>query len=189
MDGRIDMIIDGGAVGIGIESTIVDMTGDRPTILRPGYITPDMIKDIVGDVTIDPAITGMNNALRPKAPGMKYTHYAPKGKLTIVEGSREDVAAKIRSLVAEKKAEGYKTAVLCDTDNVKLYDDGVCENVFDAGTKRNEITVSAGLYSLLRTCDDIGAQYMYSESFEEGDMGYAIMNRLIKAAGHRIIKV
>ena len=188
MDGRIDMIIDGGAVGIGIESTIVDMTGDRPTILRPGYITPDMIKDIVGDVTIDPAITGMNNALRPKAPGMKYTHYAPKGKLTIVEGSREDVAAKIRSLVAEKKAEGYKTAVLCDTDNVKLYDDGVCENVFDAGTKRNEITVSAGLYSLLRTCDDIGAQYMYSESFEEGDMGYAIMNRLIKAAGHRIIK-
>ena len=189
MDGRIDMIIDGGAVGIGIESTIVDMTGDRPTILRPGYITPEMIKNIVGDVTIDPAITGMNNALRPKAPGMKYTHYAPKGELTIVEGSCEEAAAKIRSLVAEKKAEGYKTAILCDTDNMELYDDGVCENVFDAGTKKNEITVSAGLYSLLRTCDDIGAQYMYSESFEEGDMGYAIMNRLIKAAGHRIIKV
>ena len=165
MDGRIDMIIDGGAVGIGIESTIVDMTGDRPTILRPGYITPEMIRDIVGDVTIDPAITGMNNALRPKAPGMKYTHYAPKGELSIVEGDRLAAAEKIRS----------------------LDDDGVCENVYDAGSKKNEITVSAGLYSLLRTCDDIGAQYIYSESFEEGDMGYAIMNRLIKAAGHRII--
>ena len=139
----------------------MDMTGDRPTILRPGYITPEMIRDIVGDVTIDPAITGMNNALRPKAPGMKYTHYAPKGELSIVEGDRLAAAEKIRSLVAEKKAQGYKTAILCDTDNVSLYDDGVCENVYDAGSKKNEITVSAGLYSLLRTCDDIGAQYIY----------------------------
>lgn len=188
MDGRIDMIIDGGAVGIGIESTIVDMTGDRPTILRPGYITPEMIKDILGDVIIDPAITGMNNAMKPKAPGMKYTHYAPKGRLAIVEGERKAVAERIRSLVTERRAEGYRTAVLCDTDNMCLYDDGVCENVFDAGSKKNEITVSAGLYSILRECDDIGAQYIYSESFEEGDMGYAIMNRLIKAAGHRIIK-
>lgn len=96
------------------------MTGDRPTILRPGYITPEMIRDIVGDVTIDPAITGMNNALRPKAPGMKYTHYAPKGELSIVEGDRLAAAEKIRSLVAEKKAQGYKTAILCDTDNVSL---------------------------------------------------------------------
>lgn len=186
MDGRIDMIIDGGAVGIGIESTIVDMTGEIPTILRPGYVTPEMIRDITGDVTIDPAITSMDTALRPKAPGMKYTHYAPKGELTIVEGGRMAAAAKIRELVAEKKSQGYRTAVLCDTENMSLYEG--CENVFDAGSKKNEITVSAGLYSLLRTCDDIGAEYIYSESFEEGDMGYAIMNRLIKAAGHRVIK-
>ena len=190
LSGKIAMIIDGGEVSIGIESTIIDLTEKTPMVLRPGYITPKMLSDVLGEeVIIDPGIIAADDTKKPKAPGMKYTHYAPKGKLTIVEGSREDVAAKIRSLVAEKKAEGYKTAVLCDTDNVKLYDDGVCENVFDAGTKRNEITVSAGLYSLLRTCDDIGAQYMYSESFEEGDMGYAIMNRLIKAAGHRIIKV
>lgn len=186
LDGRIDMIIDGGAVGIGIESTIVDMTGDIPTILRPGYVTPEMIKDIAGDVAIDPAIAGVDTALRPKAPGMKYTHYAPRGELTIVEGERGKVAERIRELVKEKKLSGCKTAVLCDTENVPLYVD--CENVYDAGSKKNEITVSAGLYSLLRTCDDIGAEYIYSESFEEGDMGYAIMNRLIKAAGHRLIK-
>lgn len=186
MDGRIDMIIDGGAVGIGIESTIVDMTGDIPTILRPGYVTPEMIRDIVGDVMIDPAITSMDTALRPKAPGMKYTHYAPKGELTIVEGERLAVAATIRRLAAEKLAQGFGTAVLCDTENVGLYEG--CGQVYDAGSKKNEITISAGLYSLLRECDDIGAQYIYSESFEEGDMGYAIMNRLIKAAGHRIIK-
>lgn len=186
MQGRIDMILDGGAVGIGIESTIVDVTGDRPTILRPGFISAQMIKDILGDVTIDPAIACMDKNLRPKAPGMKYTHYAPKGQLTIVEGSREKVAGEIERLVAEKKNAGYKTAVLADTDNVGLYS---CENVFDAGSKKNEITVSAGLYAILRSCDDIGADYIYSESFEECDMGYAIMNRLIKAAGHRVIHV
>lgn len=189
MDGRIDMIIDGGPVGIGIESTIVDMTGDMPTILRPGYVTPEMIKSIVGKVAIDPAIADMNSSLRPKAPGMKYTHYAPKGELSIVEGERLNVARKINSLVAEKEALGYKTGIICDTENVELYSESKCTHIFDAGSKKNEITVSAGLYSILRKCDDIGAMYIYSESFEEGDMGYAIMNRLIKAAGHRIINV
>lgn len=186
LSGRIDMILDGGPVGIGIESTIVDVTGERPTILRPGYISADMIKNILGDVMIDPALESVDMKVRPKAPGMKYTHYAPKGKLTIVEGDREKVAAKIAELVACKQAEGYKTAVLCDTENMDLYS---CENVLDAGSKKNEITVSSSLYRLLRLCDDIGADYIYSESFREGDMGYAIMNRLIKAAGHRIISV
>ena len=135
---------------------------------------------------IDPALESVDMKVRPKAPGMKYTHYAPKGKLTIIEGEREKVAAKIAELVACKQAEGYKTAVLCDTENTDLYS---CENVLDAGSKKNEITVSSSLYRLLRLCDDIGADYIYSESFREGDMGYAIMNRLIKAAGHRIISV
>ena len=138
------------------------------------------------DVMFDPALESVDMKVRPKAPGMKYTHYAPKGKLTIVEGEREKVAAKIAELVACKQAEGYKTAVLCDTENMNLYS---CENVLDAGSKKNEITVSSSLYRLLRLCDDIGADYIYSESFREGDMGYAIMNRLIKAAGHRIISV
>jgi L-threonylcarbamoyladenylate synthase len=127
--------------------------------------------------------------IRPKAPGMKYTHYAPRGELTIVEGSREKVAEKIRELVAEKKKSGYVTAVLCDSDNMELYSGDLFENVYDAGSKKNEITVSAALYSLLRTCDDIGAQYIYTESFKDGDMGYAIMNRLLKAAGHRVVSV
>jgi L-threonylcarbamoyladenylate synthase len=187
--GRIDMILDGGPVGIGIESTIVDLTGDVPTILRPGYITPDMIKSIVGDVAMDPALESVDLKIRPKAPGMKYTHYAPRGELTIVEGSREKVAEKIRELVAEKKKSGYVTAVLCDSDNMELYSGDLFENVYDAGSKKNEITVSAALYSLLRTCDDIGAQYIYTESFKDGDMGYAIMNRLLKAAGHRVVSV
>lgn len=184
--GRIDMILDGGPVGIGIESTIVDVTGDRPVILRPGFVSAEMIKNILGDVTLDPALESADINIRPKAPGMKYTHYAPKGELTIVEGDREGVIEKITELVLEKKSQGYVTAVLCDTENISAYP---FENVFDAGSKKNEITVSSSLYRLLRLCDDMGADYIYSESFREGDMGYAIMNRLMKAAGHRIINV
>ena len=184
--GRIDMILDGGPVGIGIESTIVDVTGDRPVILRPGYISADMIENILGDVTMDPALESPDINARPKAPGMKYTHYAPKGELTIVEGDAARVKEKIIELVREKQAQGYRTAVLCDTENVSAYP---FENVLDAGSKKNEITVSSSLYRLLRLCDDMGADFIYSESFRECDMGYAIMNRLIKAAGHRIIKV
>ena len=187
LSGRIAMILDGGPVGIGIESTIIDLTESKPMVLRPGYITPQMLSEVLGEeVIIDPGIIAADDTRKPKAPGMKYTHYAPKGKLTIVEGEREKVAAKIAELVACKQAEGYKTAVLCDTENTDLYS---CENVLDAGSKKNEITVSSSLYRLLRLCDDIGADYIYSESFREGDMGYAIMNRLIKAAGHRIISV
>lgn len=187
MNGRIDMVLDGGPVGIGIESTIVDMTGERPTILRPGYISGKMIKDVVGDCIMDPALESVGAGIRPKAPGMKYTHYAPKGELSIVESDDiEKVINKINELVQEKKEQGFKTAVICDTENVVRYN---CEHVLDAGSRKNEITVSAALYSLLRTCDDIGADYIYTESFAEGDMGYAIMNRLIKAAGHRIIEV
>lgn len=186
MDGRIDMIIDGGPVGIGIESTIVDMTGEIPTILRPGFISGNMIREIVGQVQMDPALESADISVKPKAPGMKYTHYAPKGELTIVEGDPVQVAETIRKLTAEKEAEGYTTAVICDTDNMKNYDSA---NVFDAGSKKNDITVASALYRILRECDAIGADYIYSESFRDGDMGYAIMNRLMKAAGHRVIVV
>ncbi len=186
LSGRIDMILDGGPVGIGIESTIVDVTGDRPVILRPGYISAEMIKNILGDVMMDPSLLSVDINVRPKAPGMKYTHYAPKGELAIVEGDTYRVRDKIIELVRERESQGYRTAVLCDTENVSLYP---FENVLDAGSKKNELTVSSSLYRLLRLCDDMGADYIYSESFRECDMGYAIMNRLIKAAGHRIINV
>lgn len=186
MDSRIDMILDGGPVGIGIESTIVDMTGDVPTILRPGFISGEMIQKILGTVQMDPALESVDASVRPKAPGMKYTHYAPKGELTIVEGKIEAVTTKINALTAEKEAAGHTVAVICDIENQAFYN---CKNVLGAGSKKHDITVSSALYRLLRECDDLGAAYIYSESFRDGDMGYAIMNRLMKAAGHRIIKV
>lgn len=212
MKGRIDMILDGGAVGIGIESTIVDMTGDVPIILRPGFITKAMLENIVGAVTVDKGLTDSIADIKPKAPGMKYTHYAPKGELTIVEISNDtesddnctdehsrknhssaasyitrlSVAKKINDLISEKKQQGFKTAVIASAENAHLYN---CENILIAGEATNGETIAAKLYGILRECDDIGADYIYSEAFNHGKLGNAIMNRLLKAAGQRVIKV
>lgn len=195
MTGKIDMIIDGGPVGIGIESTIVDLTRDVPTILRPGFITKKMLEAIVGEVAIDPALHAPNQNIRPKAPGMKYTHYAPNGELNIVEaGENSDltdymsvkrVADKINALVREKSNQGHKTIVITTEEHKELYD---CENILLIGSETNTETIAAKLYAVLRKCDELGAEYIYTESFHQGELGGAIMNRLIKAAGHRVIR-
>lgn len=189
MTGRIDMILDGGAVGIGIESTIVDLTGSLPAILRPGYVTKAMLEQIIGTVELDRTLIEPDSTLRPRAPGMKYTHYAPKGELTIVDAEADSrVTAKINQLVQEKQAQGYKVAVLTCEENAALY---VCDNVLIMGrtSEPEGETIAAHLYATLRECDALGIEYIYSEAFHRGRMGGAIMNRLLKAAGQRVITV
>lgn len=193
MDGKIDMILDGGAVGIGIESTIIDLSSATPAILRPGYITKAMLEEIIGPVIIDPALIHPDKNLKPKAPGMKYTHYAPKGKLSIVEAATDTghsditrISDKINQLVSEKTADGFKTAVITTADHAKYY---ACDNILIIGDSSKGETIAARLYAVLRECDALGCDYMYTEAFDKGDLGGAIMNRLIKAAGHRVILV
>ena len=188
MDGRIDMIIDGGKVGIGIESTIVDMTAEPPMILRPGYITKEMLEEAVGPVTIDKAILADHEDpnLRPKAPGMKYKHYAPKGDLVIVEGKKQAVAETINHLTKMDAEAGLKTAVIASDENLSLYDADCKINI---GSREHEESIAANLYEVLREMDEMGVQKMYSESFAGGGLGAAIMNRLLKAAGHHVIRV
>ncbi len=208
MDGRIDYIIDGGAVGIGIESTIVDVSGKKPVILRPGFITREMLQQIVGPVELDPAMEHPSAGMRPKAPGMKYTHYAPKGELTLVEqegisaagesaaegtavsteDGRSRVVEKILSLAEEKRKDGYHVGIMCPRETAKLYEDHGAQ-VVCVGDRRKQATVAAGLYAALREFDAAGAEYIYAESFPGDGLSYAIMNRLLKAAGHRVIRV
>jgi len=160
LDGRIDIIIDGGSPDIGIESTIVDVSGSKAVILRPGYITKDMLKDVLCDVSTDPAIEGIlpQKDIVAKAPGMKYRHYAPKGQLLIVEGSPDRVARKINSLVSEKDTEGYKTAVIA-TDETK--DKYKCNIIKSIGTRKSENSIAASLYNILREMDYMEVQYIY----------------------------
>lgn len=188
LNGRIDMIIDSGKVDIGLESTIVDLTGEIPTILRPGYITKKMLEEAVGPVTIDKAILADHEDpnLRPKAPGMKYKHYAPKGDLVIVEGKKQAVAETINHLTKMDTEAGLKTAVIASDENLSLYDADCKINI---GSREHEESIAANLYEVLREMDEMGVQKMYSESFAGGGLGAAIMNRLLKAAGHHVIRV
>ena len=192
MNGRVDMIIDGGSSVIGLESTIVDMTGEVPVILRPGYINGEMIKEILGDVDYDPAVFGkQTEGLHPRAPGMKYRHYAPKGELTIVKGDREAVVSYIRQGIREALKEGKRVGVISAEDNCRSVAGGYEDSVYimNIGGLDDEDSIARHLYSVLRECDDKDIDIIYSEDFSTPRIGQAIMNRLIKAAGHRVVEV
>ena len=186
MNGRIDMILDGGAVGIGLESTIVDVSGPEPIILRPGYVTQEMLEKVLGEVELDQTILDGTTAQRPKAPGMKYRHYAPKGELSIVEGSAEAVVEHINGLCARAAAEGKKTGVIATDETFSRY---TADSVKSVGSREDEEAIAHSLYRILREFDDEEVEVMYTESFSSYGMGQALMNRLLKAAGHRIITV
>lgn len=185
MNGIIPMILDGGAVGIGIESTIVDLTEDVATILRPGFITQEMLEAVVGKVQIDKGLEA-DAKVAPKAPGMKYRHYAPKAELMIVEGPSEAVIEKINMLTKENEAKGIRTGIIGTEETVGRYEKGIIKSM---GSRNDELSISSQLYRILREFDESEAEVIYSESFEQGAMGSAIMNRLLKAAGHKIIEV
>ena len=187
MDGRIEMIVDGGPVGIGVESTIVDVTGEIPMVLRPGAITMEMLKKCVGAVEIDPAILGpVSQDFKPKAPGRKYRHYAPKADLTIVSGETEDVVRAISRMAAERESEGLSVGIICTDETRALYPCGVVRSM---GVRARQETIAHNLYAVLREFDDLNADVIYSESFEGGELSQAIMNRLCKAAGYHMMNV
>lgn len=186
MDGRIDMVIDGGEVGIGLESTIVDLTVIPAEILRPGYVTEKMLADVLGRVETDVTVLTDKSGQAPKAPGMKYRHYAPKGELTIVSGEPEKVTAYINRQIGKDRERGLKTGVIGTEETVGAY---LADVVKSAGSRTDELSVARHLYSILREFDDENVEIMYSEAFDSAGIGQAVMNRLLKAAGHRLIKV
>lgn len=186
MEGRIDMILDGGEDDIGLESTVVDMTVTPPQILRPGYVTREMLEQVLGEIDIDVTMIEPESSRIPKAPGMKYRHYAPKGELTIVEGSHEKVVDYMNSAAAADKAAGEKTGIIATSGFLKDYHADV---VKCAGDRENEEAIARRLFAILREFDDEGVTRIYSESFDSPGLGQAIMNRLLKAAGHRIVRL
>ena len=187
MNGRIDIILDGGESDVGLESTIVDFTEGKPMILRPGFITQKMLEEALSEkVEWDRAIIDADSKTPPKAPGMKYRHYAPKGELVIVEGNKEDVIKKINELTNADKNNNLKTGVIATEETKDYY---CADLVKSAGHKDEEGEVAHHLFRILREFDEENIQKMYSESFKSDGVGAAVMNRLLKAAGHQIIKV
>lgn len=186
MEGRIDMILDGGEDDIGLESTVVDMTVTPPQILRPGYITREMLEKVLGETDIDETIINTESSRIPKAPGMKYRHYAPRGELTIVEGPPGKVVDYMNKAAAAHRAEGEKTGIIATSEFRDSYHADV---VKCAGSRDQEEEIAHRLFAILREFDDEGVTRIYSESFDSQGLGQAIMNRLLKAAGHRVVRL
>lgn len=185
--GRIDMIIDGGDIEIGLESTIVDLTGEVPVILRPGYVTGEMLSETVGEVRLDPALmTGVASDVKPKAPGMKYRHYAPRAEMTVIEGSREAVDNKIHELAKEASLSGQKVGIMVSDE---LAHDLDFAYVVKLGRHDDEEAIAKHLFDALRQFDDEQVDVIFAEAFSQEGLGRAVMNRLLKAAGQRLIHV
>ncbi|MCM3786061.1 L-threonylcarbamoyladenylate synthase [Neobacillus mesonae] len=189
LDGRIAGIVDGGATGVGVESTVVQADDDGViTILRPGGITAEQLETIAAEVRLDPGLTvGANDrSLVPRSPGMKYTHYAPKGKLCVVEGAPSAVTPYISKSLRDAKLRGEFTAVLAFSEHIEAYR---ADGLFSLGSLDRLSEGAHLLYAALRSCDEIGATYILAEACPSEGLGAAIMNRLLKAAGHQVIHV
>ena len=186
LSGRIEMILDGGQAVIGLESTIVDMSVEPPVILRPGAVTKEMMEAVIGPLEVDKAIIAPDSGVKPKAPGMKYRHYAPRADLTVVEGSTEAVIAAINQLAEEAEAEGKRVGIIATDETKDRYPKGL---VLSLGARKHEEEIAQHLFEVLRDFDETDVDCIYSEAFDEASIGPAIMNRLLKAAGHKVIQV
>ncbi|MEW9671216.1 L-threonylcarbamoyladenylate synthase [Ammoniphilus sp. 3BR4] len=183
--GRIAGIVDGGNTGVGVESTVLDMTVDPPMILRPGGVTREQLKAVIGQVDLDPGLTLQEE--QPKSPGMKYQHYAPQGEMWIVQAEKvEDQIEAIRSLVGQAKESGRRVGVLATEESKEAYPQA--DVVAICGSRQDLSTVARSLYDTLRSFDQQEVNYILSESFPAEGVGLAVMNRLNKAAGHRIYR-
>ncbi|ASS73835.1 threonylcarbamoyl-AMP synthase [Tumebacillus algifaecis] len=180
LNGRIAGIVDGGAAGVGVESTVLDFSGEVPMILRPGGVTREMLVELLGEVLVDPVL--QSGVGTPKSPGVKYTHYAPKGEMWLVEGPRDQ--AEIAERVAKARQAGYRVGVLTTAERAELF---TADVVIACGRRDDLSTVASGLYDAIRQFDHAGADLIYSEVFPETGVGLAVMNRLRKAASHRVI--
>ena len=181
MWGKIDGIVDGGPCEVGVESTIIDLTVTPPQLLRPGGLPLESLRDALGEVTVDKAVTQkMNDGEKPRAPGMKYRHYAPRGSVVILRGSAEAAAAYVRAHPAENMA------VLCYEEELPLYA-GLRAEAY--GRRDDLDSLAHGLFAALRDMDDAGYDLIYARCPEAGGVGYAVQNRLKKAAAFHIVEV
>lgn len=182
MDGRVDGILVGGSCNYGVESTIVDLSGDVAMVLRPGSITLEMLGEVLGRVNLDPSLKNKDDNIRAKAPGMKYKHYSPQAQVYIVRaGDQEDFARRVDELCLDNAKKGLKTGVLTRSSDQHPYQ----AQVFDLG--ESDAEVAKNLFDSLISLDRESIDIAYVPYFEEKGLGVAIMNRLKKAAAYRII--
>jgi L-threonylcarbamoyladenylate synthase len=187
LNGRIDAILDGGATNIGVESTVVDLSGDPPILLRPGGTPYEALKKVLGDLKLHPFVEAEQElSLKEiRSPGMKHKHYAPKAEVILVEGKIPDVTKKISSLVESYKAGGKKVGILATDETQCAYRADVVKSL---GSRSNLTTVAQNLFRLLREVDAENVDVILAEGVSSEGLGLAVMNRLRKASAYHIIK-
>ena len=194
LQGRIDVIIDAGRCGIGLESTVLDLTGDRPVILRPGAVTAKHLRPHLGEVEVDPAADGRPTvpggpapgASPARSPGTKYRHYAPRTPCILYEGPPIFVQRALATRVREERARGRRVGVLATADAAPSYD---ADEVCIVGKRSSPTDVAHNLYHCLRRLDEAGVDVILMEGIEPTGIGAAVMNRMRRAAGHRTVPV
>ena len=182
MKGKIPLILDAGACLVGLESTVLDVSGGIPTILRPGGISKEQLEAILGEIRVDE----LSENQVPKAPGMKYRHYAPQGEMILMVGSSERVVQRMGQEIHKGHARLKKVGVLCTLESAPFLHNRLPDLLFVLGSKNRPEEVASNLFEGLRLCDERGMDIILAEGVEEGGLGTAIMNRMQKAAGRKI---
>lgn len=184
--GRVDVIVDGGETGVGVESTVLDMTVDPPVLLRPGGVTVEQITAEIGPINLDKAMAGAAPGEKPRSPGMKYKHYAPKAPLILVDGPVLAMQAKIRDLSYEYREEGRRVGIMCCAESRGAYQADV---ILEYGSRAQPETLACDLFATLRAFDRHQVDVILAEGVSTAGIGLAVMNRLTRAAAGRVVHV
>lgn len=183
LEGRVDIIVDGGHTVVGIESTVLDVSVYPPIVLRPGKITLEDLREVDKNITIDNTIIDSKDNTIPKSPGQKYKHYAPKADATCFAGGLENVVKEINRRIKENS--NKKIAVLATQETFEDYENAY--KVYNLGSRENLEVIASNLFDALRKCDEDNVDLIYAEGFELRGMGLSIMNRLLKACAGRVV--
>lgn len=183
LEGRVDAIIKGNDCPVGIESTVIDVSGDKAIILRPGIITKEQIEAVIGNADNDKWL--MSETEIPRSPGMKYAHYAPKAPVTIFEGEIGQVIEEINKAKRLYESRGMKVGIIASDETISCY----TGKVYSLGSRSNHRQIAKQLFHTLRSFDGENVDVILAEAFDRNGVGFAVMNRMIKSAGHNIIKV
>lgn len=182
LDGKVDAILDGGATGVGLESTVIDVSGGAPVILRPGGVTIEQLWEVLPAVEYDVALK--DESVVPRSPGQKYRHYSPKAKLELYSGEEEKVVEAVRARASELESDGYRVGILTVDEHMDRYKSFAKRSM---GRKSDLEDIARNLFDSLRAFDSLDIDVIVGEGIEETGIGKAIMNRLYKAAGGNVV--
>lgn len=184
LNGKVEMIIDGGSTEVGLESTILDLSGDIPTILRPGGVTIEQLRGIIPNVIVD--VSEISETETPKSPGQKYRHYAPIADMILFEGEVSQLSKAINIKTKELMLEGLKVGIMATEETKEQYPEGY---VIVVGSRDKKETIASNLFTAMRFFDEARVNIILAEGIESDHIGTAIMNRMVKAANGKVIRV